>query len=263
MAKKSLIVKPRIYEKVDEAFHGLFFNRGIVFDDSGLEIVVEESIPEPTKSTIKVIQPSLFSQASCQPVSTSNYAHTFKTRARYDTVDSNGKKLRKSTAFQSIEDQISWEQAQPLVDDYREKIANDLGNNNYKCTVEKGVVIIRSAVTKKEIKAVIRAYIKDKGGYLSDREVVELTKASMQDLEDIFGAEHSTIANRRYSVDDVLRISNRCTHSKDAREFRGAAHLQSNYYPSLNIMNIYRRAVKGSAAVNNDLFQEPPPITKN
>jgi len=158
MAKKSLIVKPRIYEKVDEAFHGLFFNRGIVFDDSGLEIVVEESIPEPTKSTIKVIQPSLFSQASCQPVSTSNYAHTFKTRARYDTVDSNGKKLRKSTAFQSIEDQISWEQAQPLVDDYREKIANDLGNNNYKCTVEKGVVIIRSAVTKKEIKAVINEF---------------------------------------------------------------------------------------------------------
>lgn len=257
MAKKSLIVKPKIYDKVDEVFHKLFFEKKVDFDNSGIEIIVNET----TESSPKVIKPFLFQQSlferqAIQATPQDRYKHKFRTRGRYLKVGIKEEKPLRHNAFTAIDDEIVWDHDQPLLKDYTGKIARELCKSNYACSDSDGVLTVRSAVSKNEIKRAIRSYIGNKGGYLTKREFINLTGASEFDLIRLFGLQHDTIANRQYSIHDVLGYSQKFTFIFEEKIVGRATFPKTKYNPNANIMNIYRKIVDGDTKVKDTSTRE-------
>ena len=219
MPKKSLLVRPKVYGKVDIAFHKLFFEKKVDFDNSGIEIIVNETI----ESSPKVIKPPLFQQGlfeqqAIQATPQDEYKHKFRTRGRYLKGSIKGEKPLRRNAFTAIDDEIIWDSDE--------------------------VLTVRSAVSKNEIQRAIHSYIDNKGGYLTKREFINLTGASKFDISRLFSAEHTTTANRQYSSQDLLRYSERFTYVFEEKIVGRATFPRTKYNPHANVMNLYRKIME-------------------
>ena len=208
MVKKSLNPKKEIFQKIDGAFHNLFFDRGINFSDVSLEIVVEENIRRTY--------------------------HDISTRGNY-------LKQRRSTAFKRIQDKIYWKQGLSLTDDYAAQIAKNVDSRVYTIRREDNRLLVKAKVSREEIRKTINDYIKELGGHLNQSQFMELTGASEAQLVKLFGPEHDTISKRLYSTNDALRFSKRFFKELIPKAVGRRTFWKTKDNYETNIIGIYRK----------------------
>ena len=209
--KKNLLVHKKVYNKIDEAFQNLIFEHNADLSESGLELVVKDSVKVPI--------------------------HTLSTRGLYE------KGGKKSVAFRAVKDEIRWKYADSLAEGYARKILQEADPAIYQGLASENKVYIKAKVTKESIKKAIEHYIKSKGDSLSPGEFMDLTEASEDQLVQCFGGEHDTITRRQYSANDVMRFSQEYFKRTQVENFRGRKFFKTVYKRGAGIMNIYRKVI--------------------
>lgn len=197
----------RIFDRIDEKFHDLFFNKKRDFNHTNLELIVTDSF--------------------------SGEVHAVTTQGRYVTDG-------KHTSHWDIEEEISYRNPRSLATDYLAWILDGLDRRLYRETSENDKTVISFRASKDGIIRKIDEYIQRKRGYLSQDEFMELTGASEQQLVSLFG-EHESIAERHYSRDDVLRYSRRFYKRFISKWVGRRLFRENEYQDSANIINIYRK----------------------
>lgn len=214
MIKKSLKPKRKVFEKVDGAFHKLFFNKYIDFNNVSLEVVVEDNIVRNS--------------------------HNISTRGNY-------LKPRRSVAFRKIQDRIFWEYGLSLASDYAAQIARDLDSRIYTAQGEESRLLVKARISREVIRRAISNYINRIGGYLDQSQFRELIEASEAQLVQLFGPEHDTISRRVYSTEDVLHFSKRFFKQSIPKDGGRKTFWETKENHQVNIINVYRKILDYSA----------------
>lgn len=242
MPKKSLLVTKKVYGKVDEVFHRLFFDQQVYFGSSGIELIINERIQSSKSTQISSKHLDLFDQvmlATFHP----EYQHTLEIKGRYTKIRIDNKPTRRSPAFKVIYDNIVWDQNLPLLEDYTRTIQLGLTKRQYTASKMDNTLHVTAAHSVDEIKGAIQAYIDREGGYLTQTQFIALTGASISDLQNLFGKKHNIISNKEYPVDDVLKYSSKYTYIFERKVVRRAQFPETHYNTNANIMNLFRKAL--------------------